>query len=82
MLIRRLREQEFNPGCMQINRLQDQHLKTHIRRTGIPKPSPRDLIQYAAIIDENVNSAALIAELQRKESGGVGFNTSKCANKW
>ena len=33
------------------------------------------------IIDENVNSAVLFAELQQKESGGVGFNTSKYANK-
>ena len=33
-------------------------------------------------IDENVNSAVLFAELQQKESGGVSFNTYKCANKW
>ena len=29
------------------------------------------------IIDENVNSAALFAELQQKDSGGVSFNTMR-----
>ena len=29
------------------------------------------------IIDENVNSAVLFAELQQKDSGGVSFTTSK-----